>query len=280
MKMTVLGAGTMGHGIALVAAQSRCLVKLCDLNLSLAEQGKSRAAAFLDQAIAKGKVPPSDRQAILDRITPTASLEEAAAWAEVVIEAVPEQLPLKQHLFRTISGATHPHTILATNTSSLSIDRIADAARDPSRVIGMHFFNPPPLMKLLEVVKGSRTAPDVLQQTVALGQRLGKEVIVVKDTPGFATSRLGVTLALEAMRMLEEGVASAEDIDKAMELGYHHPMGPLKLTDFIGLDVRLAIAEYLHQTFQDDRYAPPAILKRLVAEGKLGKKTGQGFYRW
>ena len=280
MNITVLGAGTMGHGIALVAAQSGLAVRLYDMSKDLADRGKSKAASFLDKAVEKGKVTATDRSAFLDRITPTEALEEAAKWADVVIEAVPEQLALKQNLFKTVSAVAKPEAILATNTSSLSINQVAEAASRPEQVIGMHFFNPPPLMKLLEVVKGPRTSPSVLQQTIELGKKLGKETIVVTDTPGFATSRLGVTLALEAMRMLEQGVASAEDIDKAMELGYNHPMGPLKLTDFIGLDIRLAIAEYLHSSLKDERYRPPNLLKKMVADGKLGKKSGQGFYKY
>lgn len=270
----------MGHGIALVAAQSGFSVRLYDMSQDLAERGKSKAALFLDKAIEKGKVSAADRSTFLNRIIPTENLEDAADWANVIIEAVPEQITLKQNLFKTVGAAAKPGTILATNTSSLSIDQVAQAVPQPGQVIGMHFFNPPPLMKLLEVVKGPRTSAAVLQQTVELGKNMGKEVIVVTDTPGFATSRLGVTLALEAMRMLEQEVASAEDIDKAMELGYNHPMGPLKLTDFIGLDVRLAIANYLHQSLKDERYRPPEVLKKMVAEGKLGKKTNQGFYRW
>ena len=170
--------------------------------------------------------------------------------------------------------------LLATNTSSLSVAAIAAATARPARVLGMHFFNPVHLMKLVEVVTHAGTAPASVETAVALARRFGKEPIVVRDSPGFASSRLGVALGLEAMRMLEDGVASAEDIDRAMELGYNHPVGPLRLTDLVGLDVRLAIARYLHRTLGGGRFAPPAILERLVAEGKLGKKAGEGFFKW
>jgi 3-hydroxybutyryl-CoA dehydrogenase len=193
---------------------------------------------------------------------------------------VPEQLELKREIFTDVCKLAPPHALLASNTSSLSIGQIATAVRDPRRFVGMHFFNPVHVMKLVEVVVHDGTAPEVRDAVVALGVAMGKEPIVVKDSPGFASSRLGIALGLEAMRMLESGVASAEDIDKAMTLGYNHPMGPLRLTDLVGLDVRLAIAKYLHGTLGSEVFAPPAVLERLVAEGKLGKKSGQGFYSW
>jgi 3-hydroxybutyryl-CoA dehydrogenase len=193
---------------------------------------------------------------------------------------VPERLELKQAIFKYLEPAVSEHAILASNTSSLSITRIANGLAYPERVVGLHFFNPVPVMKLLEIVRGERTSDAVINAARALATSLGKTPIVVRDTPGFATSRLGVVLGLEAIRMLEQGVASAEDIDRAMELGYNHPMGPLRLTDVVGLDVRLAIAEHLHGTLGDATYEPPALLRRLVSEGKLGKKSGHGFYAW
>ena len=183
-------------------------------------------------------------------------------------------------MFRAIAPLMAPSAVLASNTSSISIAKIATSVRNPDRVIGMHFFNPVHVMKLVEVVLHPGTSDAARDTVVALARAMGKDPIVVKDSPGFASSRLGITIGLEAMRMLEEGVASADDIDKAMTLGYGHPMGPLKLTDLVGLDVRLAIAEYLHATLGGAHYAPPQILRRMVAEGKLGKKSGQGFYRW
>jgi 3-hydroxybutyryl-CoA dehydrogenase len=197
-----------------------------------------------------------------------------------VIEAIPEDIDLKRDLFRSLDGACPPAAVLATNTSSLSISRIAEATGRPAAVVGMHFFNPVPAMPLVEIVRGDRTAPETVAAVRQVAGRMGKETILVRDSPGFATSRLGLILGLEAMRMLEEEVASAEDIDRAMQLGYNHPMGPLRLTDLVGLDIRLAIAEHLSRELGAERFAPPQILRRLVAEGKLGKKSGEGFYRW
>jgi 3-hydroxybutyryl-CoA dehydrogenase len=206
-------------------------------------------------------------------------LEASIENADLVVEAAPEDIELKKRLFARASQHVRPETILASNTSSLSITEIAAAATRPERVIGMHFFNPPPVMALLELVTGERTAPLVVAAARAAGARMGKEVVVVRDSPGFATSRLGVAIALEAMRMLEEGVATAEEIDRAMELGYNHPMGPLKLTDHVGLDVRLKIAEHLREEL-GERFSPPQILRRLVRAGKLGRKSGEGFYKY
>jgi len=204
----------------------------------------------------------------------------AVAGADVVIEAVHEHLGVKQQLFAELERAAPGDALLATNTSSLSVADIAAAVQEPGRVVGMHFFNPVHAMKLVEVVTHARAAPAAVERAVAIARALGKEPIVVQDSPGFASSRLGLALGLEAMRMLERGVASAEDIDKAMELGYNHPMGPLKLTDLVGLDVRLAIAEYLHLRLQEPQFEPPQILRDKVAKGELGKKTGKGFYNW
>ena len=208
------------------------------------------------------------------------SLDDAVQGADVVIEAVVEDLRVKQRLLADIERVAPADALLASNTSSLSIGDLAAGLNHPGRLVGMHFFNPVHLMKLVEIVTHDRAAPGVSDRAVAFARQLGKEPIVVKDSPGFASSRLGVVLGLEAMRMLEQGVASPEDIDKAMELGYNHPMGPLKLTDLVGLDVRLAIAEYLHATLKLPHYEPPAILRDKVQKGELGKKTGRGFYTW
>jgi 3-hydroxybutyryl-CoA dehydrogenase len=199
---------------------------------------------------------------------------------DLIIEAAPESLKLKQDLLRECEAATDGRCIFATNTSSLSITEIASVAERPEKVIGMHFFNPVHIMKLVEIVVGERTSNDTTAAVTQVATQLKKEPIVVRDVPGFASSRLGVTLGLEAMRMVEQGVASARDIDTAMELGYNHPMGPLRLTDLVGLDVRLSIAEYLHNKLGSETFRPPDILRRMVSEGKLGKKTGQGFYDW
>ncbi len=278
--VAVIGAGTMGHGIAQVAAQAGCTVRLTDAVAGAAAAGLDRIGRNLAGAIERGKLTADQRDGVLARLAAVDDFAAAVGGADVAIEAVPEDLPLKQALFRRLDELLPPAAILASNTSSLSLAAIAGATARPGRVVGMHFFNPVHVMKLVEVVVHEATDPAVRDRAVALAAAMGKEPIVVRDTPGFASSRLGITLGLEAMRMVEDGVASAEDIDKAMTLGYGHPMGPLRLTDLVGLDVRLAIAEYLHATLGGPQYAPPAILRRLVAEGRLGKKTGAGFYEW
>jgi 3-hydroxybutyryl-CoA dehydrogenase len=236
--------------------------------------------ANLDKGVELGKVEPAARNAALDLLTAKGDAAEAAAGAELVIEAVPEDLDLKRRVLSEFAAHVAADSILASNTSSLSISRIGEGVPGPERVLGLHFFNPVHIMALVEVVRGSRTSALVLDAAMSFVSELGKEPIVVKDSPGFASSRLGVALGLEAMRMVEEGVAEPEAIDRAMELGYRHPMGPLRLTDLVGLDVRLGIAEYLHQTLGQPHFKPPEILRRMVAEGKLGKKTGRGFYDW
>ena len=278
--VAVLGAGTMGRGIAQVAAQAGHDVRLRDVDPRQLNAALANIKATLDKGVQLGKVTPTAASAALERIRLQTDPRAAVQGAGWVIEAVPEILELKRTVFREIEGHVDPDAVLATNTSSLSIAKIADATNDPTRVVGLHFFNPPHLLKLLEIVTGPRTRPDVVARSVAFAKGLGKDPIVVKDSPGFASSRLGVVLGLEAIRMLEQGVASAGDIDKAMELGYQHPMGPLKLTDLVGLDVRLAIAEHLHAEFGGDQYQPPELLRSLVREGKLGKKAGAGFYSY
>ena len=278
--VAVIGAGTMGHGIAQVCAAAGSTVRLYDVNEEAAQAGLTRIRGNLDKGIERGKVTADERDAVLARVSTTTSVRDASAGADLVIEAAPESIELKEKIFSEVASAAPEHAILASNTSSLSIARIADAVSRPERFVGMHFFNPVHIMALVEVVWGPRTSDDVRDAAVAYARRLGKEPIVVRDAPGFASSRLGVVLGMEAIRMVEQDVASPEDIDKAMELGYRHPMGPLKLTDLVGLDVRLGIAEYLHETLGSDAFEPPALLRRMVAEGKLGKKSGQGFYTW
>lgn len=277
--VAVIGAGTMGHGIAQVCAQAGWTVRLTDSVSGAASAALDRIRANLDGAVQRGKATGEQRDEVLARISVAGSVEAAAAGADAVIEAIPEQLDLKCALFAQLD-ALLPAALLATNTSSLSVTRIAAATTRPERVAGMHFFNPVHLMKLVEVVTHDRLDADQLEIALAMARMMGKEPIVVKDSPGFASSRLGIALGLEAMRMLESGVASAEDIDKAMVLGYNHPVGPLRLTDMVGLDVRLSIAKYLHAELKHPAFAPPAILERMVAEGRLGKKTGKGFYEW
>ena len=279
-KVAVIGAGTMGHGIAQVCAMAGSEVMLCDASPEALARGLAHVQANLDKGVAKGKVDAQAAEDALARLSGTTELSIAVDDADLVIEAVPETLELKQRLFLAAQEHAPEEAIFATNTSSLSVAGIASVLDDPSRVIGMHFFNPVHIMALLEVVTAETTRADVLSAVQAYGERLGKEVITVKDSPGFATSRLGVCLGMEAIRMLEEGVASAADIDKAMVLGYRHPIGPLRLTDLVGLDVRLAIGEYLAQELGNDAFKPPALMRQMVAEGKLGKKTGHGFFDW
>lgn len=276
----VLGAGTMGAGIAQVLAQAGIETRLFDVTPELAEKGMHTIEAMLQKGVAKEKITAESAAKVMSLLSPCSDLEVTVSGVDLVIEAIPENAELKKQVLQ--ENATHltPNTIYASNTSSLSITDLAEAAPYPDRYLGLHFFNPPPLMKLLEVVHGEKTSSQTIDLACDLAKRLGKHPIVVKDVPGFASSRLGLVLGLEAMRMLEEGVASAEDIDAAMTLGYRHPMGPLKLTDWVGLDVRLAIADHLAKELNDQRFAAPEILRDKVARGELGKKSGQGFYGW
>lgn len=277
--VAVVGAGTMGHGIAQVAAAAGYRVILHDVDRDTLAQGIRAIERNLARGIQLGKLTEADREQTLDYIHGTTHLEKISK-AELIIEAVPERLELKQAILREAESLSDQHFVFASNTSSLSISEIAKASERPEKVVGMHFFNPVHVMRLLEIVVGKATSGDTVETAREVGRRMRKEPIIVNDVPGFASSRLGVALGLEAMRMLEQGVASASDIDKAMELGYNHPMGPLKLTDLVGLDVRLNIAEYLHRALGSETFRPPEVLRRLVHEGKLGKKSGEGFYSW
>ncbi|HEY7914050.1 MAG TPA: 3-hydroxyacyl-CoA dehydrogenase family protein [Blastocatellia bacterium] len=279
-KITVIGAGTMGHGIAQVAAQAGFQVVLEDVSDDLTARALRRIEENLRKGVERGKVTQDEMRAALSRVTASSDLKSAVAGSDLIIEAIVEKLDVKRELFSELDRASKSSAILATNTSSLSIKDIASSTGRPDRVIGTHFFNPVHIMKLLEVVVTPDTSQATLDSVLEVAARMGKEPITVKDYPGFATSRLGVALGLEAMRMLEQGVASAEDIDKAMVLGYNHPMGPLRLTDLVGLDIRLSIAEYLYEKMGSEIFRPPDILRRKVSEGKLGKKTGEGFYQW
>jgi 3-hydroxybutyryl-CoA dehydrogenase len=278
--IAVVGAGTMGHGIAQVAAAAGYRVRLHDSQPAALESARARIDENLRGGVERGKLTEEDRRRALANLRFEPDLPAAVRDADLVIEAIVELLEAKRDLFRRVEAAATPRAVLATNTSSLPVGKIAAGLRDPSRVAGMHFFNPVHIMKLVEVVVHAGTSEAARKTVLAVARRMGKEPIVVKDSPGFASSRLGVVLGLEAMRMVEQGVASPEDIDKAMELGYKHPMGPLKLTDLVGLDVRLAIAETLHRELGGEQYRPPEILRRKVEEGELGKKAGRGFYPW
>ena len=278
-RIGVLGAGTMGHGIAQVAAAAGYDVVMRDIDDAATARGRQSIERNLEKGVQLGKVTAEQRAETLQRIQTTTELADISD-CDLVIEAAPENLELKQNLLRQTEELVNPDCIFATNTSSLSISEIAKASSRPANVVGMHFFNPVHIMRLIEIVVGKATAATTTEAVHEAAQRMKKEPIVVQDVPGFASSRLGVTLGLEAMRMVEQGVASARDIDTAMELGYNHPVGPLKLTDMVGLDVRLSIAEYLHKTLESDTFRPPDILRRMVSEGKLGKKSGEGFYKW
>ena len=277
--IAVIGAGTMGHGIAQVAALNGFRVLLCDMYREALARGVQSIEKNLTKGISIGKLTEADRDRTLQHIHGTTRIEECVE-ADLIIEAVLEKLDLKREILQQLESESEHSFIFASNTSSLSITEIARSAKRPEAVVGMHFFNPVHIMRLVEIVVGEKTSDETVEAVTAVGRRMRKEPIVVKDFPGFASSRLGVALGLEAMRMVEQGVASARDIDTAMELGYNHPMGPLKLTDLVGLDVRLSIAEYLHRELGSETFRPPELLRRLVSEGKLGKKTGQGFYDW
>ena len=278
-NVSILGSGTMGRGIAYLCALSGYDTVIYDVDPMALDAAKASIDSMLRKGVEKGKVAEAKASEAIARVQLVPDLEPAASGADLIIEAVPEDFELKEDLFAQADLFCGPETILASNTSSISISRLAATVERRDRFIGMHFFNPPHAMKLIEIVRGERTSDETVEQVRAVAIEMGKTPIVVRDSPGFATSRLGVAIGLEAIRMLEEGVASAEDIDRAMELGYNHPMGPLRLTDLVGLDVRLGIAEYLASTL-GPRFEPPQLLRDLVAQGKLGKKTGEGFYRW
>ncbi len=278
-NVCVLGAGTMGHGIAQMAALAGYETRLHDVDPDALRRAMERIRDQLDKGVDLEKIASADRDGALERLITSTDLSSAARDAAAVIEAVPERLELKRRVLSDAASRATPDALLATNTSSLSITAIAEGTPAPERVVGTHFFNPVHIMELLEVVVGEASSRSAVERALGFGKRLGKTPIVVNDRPGFASSRLGVALGLEAIRMLEEGVASAEDIDAAMTLGYRHPMGPLELTDLVGLDVRLEIARYLEEEL-GERYRPPELLERMVDEGRLGKKSGEGFYEW
>jgi 3-hydroxybutyryl-CoA dehydrogenase len=279
-NVAVIGAGTMGHGIAQVCAMAGMEVRLFDLADSALQNGLDKVHANLDKGVDRGKVAPENRDAALQRLAGTTDLDVAVDGADLVIEAVPEKLELKQSLFSSIEALVGDSTVLGTNTSSLSVAKIGGVLAHPDRLIGLHFFNPVHIMKLLEVISHPGTSTEVIDKIKTFGAEIGKECIFVQDFPGFATSRLGVCLGMEAIRMMEQGVASAEDIDAAMVLGYRHPVGPLKLTDMVGLDVRMHIGEYLAKELGNPAFEPPALMREMVEAGKLGKKSGKGFYDW
>lgn len=276
-RLVVVGAGTMGLGIAYVAAGAGYAVELVEVDRGRAEAAATRLDELCARAVQRGKLGAAEAAAQRDRITLRGALTEVAPAPEVVVEAVPERPDLKRSVLAE-AERLRP-ALLGSNTSSIPIGELAEGLTRPESFLGLHFFNPVWAMALLEVVVGAATAPETTAAAVTLAGRLGKDPVVVRDLPGFATSRLGVTLGLEAIRMVADGVAAPADVDKAMVLGYRHPVGPLELTDLVGLDVRLDIARTLQAAY-GDRFAPPPLLVEMVADGKLGKKSGQGFYTW
>jgi len=278
--VAVIGAGTMGAGIAQVCAQTGWQTRLYDAFPDGLLKGMDSIHAFWDKGIARGKTTEQQKSEWSTNLSSHEDIFEAVSGADLVIEAVPEVMELKQSIFRQLEEMAPSHAILATNTSGLQIGEIASATGCPERVIGMHFFNPVPLMSLLELVRHESCSDETVESAQSIGSAMGKETILVGDVPGFATSRLGVVLGNEAIRMLADGVASASDIDTAMCLGYKHPMGPLELSDLVGLDVRRDILNSLAEAFEDERYLPHPMLEQLVEAGDLGKKTGKGIYEW
>ena len=279
MQVCVLGAGTMGHGIAQVAAMAGHDVTMRDVDGSILESGLASIRENLEGGIERGKVTEEERDRALGRIATTTDLAEAAGGADLVVEAVPEDIELKKQVFAEVEDVVADDAIVATNTSALPVTEIAAVLDRPGRAIGLHFFNPVYVMQLVEVVLAEQTSDETRERAEAFVEGIDRTPATVRDAPGFASSRLGVALGVEAMRMVQEGVASPRAIDTAMELGYRHPQGPLELTDLVGLDVRLDILCHLREEL-GERFAPPPILRRKVRAGHLGKKAGRGFYVW
>jgi 3-hydroxybutyryl-CoA dehydrogenase len=279
MHVTVLGAGTMGHGIAQVSAMAGHTVVMRDVEESYLDDAFDAIESNLQGGVEREKVTEAEMAATLDRLSATTALAEAVTDADLVVEAVPEDLELKRETLAEVEGLVDPATVIASNTSSLSVTAIMSALDTPGRGVGLHFFNPVHIMALVEVVVAERTSQETLAFAHDFVSGIGKTAVEVGDSPGFASSRLGVALGCEAIRMVQEGVASPTDVDAAMELGYNHPVGPIELTDVVGLDVRLDVLEYLREEL-GERFRPPQALKRKVRAGKLGKKSGEGFYVW
>ncbi len=273
----VLGAGQMGGGIAQVAATAGFDVKLADASLELATKGRAKIEAILGKQVDKGKMQAADKDAIVGRITAVAGPQDFKG-SDLVIEAATENLELKTKLFKQCDEALGPQGWLATNTSSISVTKLASGTSRPDRVIGMHFMNPPPLMKLVEIVRGVQTSTETYETIKALAVKMGKTVVTSKDAPGFLVNRILIPMLVEACFVLQEGLGTPEDIDTGAKLGLNHPMGPLELSDLIGLDTVLFIAEVLHRDLGDSKYRAPTLLRNYVSAGWLGKKSGRGFY--
>ena len=277
--IAVLGAGIMGRGIAYASALGGFRTVLQDTSDAAIEQALAEITALLEKGAATGKVPEAEAVAARRRLATARTLEEAAREADLVVEAAPERLEVKVAVFAALDRATRPAAVLASNTSALSITELAAATRRPQKVVGMHFFNPVHRMKLLEVVKGLETGDDTVATALMVGERMGKEGVVVRESPGFVTSRINAMIGNEAFYMLQEGVASARDIDKALKLGLNHPMGPFELVDLVGLDTRLSILRHLHRTL-GEKFRPCPLMEQYVAAGRLGRKAGRGVYEY
>ncbi len=280
-RVAVLGAGLMGHGIAQVAAQvARSEVYITDVKQEFLHRGLEMIDDSLGRFVRKGELSESERTEVKNRIHATLSLKEALRDADLVIEAAPEKAQLKRRLFSEVDEIAPQRTIVASNTSSISITLLAKATKRPEKFCGIHFFNPPQLMKLVEIVRGEKTSDETIQTVKSFTEKMGKEPVVVKDTPGFVVNRILVPALNEAVFLVQEGVAEPADIDKAIKLGLNWPVGPLRLLDYIGLDTTLSIADVLSEKIDDQKYKASSLLRQMVRKGLLGRKTGKGFYDW
>ena len=278
-RIAVLGAGTMGHGIAHAAAVAGYETVLFDVAQPMLDKGHSAIRGIVQKGVELGKVQASEAETIMGRLSLTTSLADAVRGAGIVIEAIPEKIDLKLSTFTEVEKHAPPDAVLATNTSALSITEMAAVLRQPSRMAGMHFFNPVHRMKLVEIVRALESSPGTLDTIEAVAKQMGKETVLIRESPGFVTSRINAMIGNEAFYMLQEGVASAPDIDKALKLGLNHPMGPFELVDLVGLDTRLSILQYLHRTL-GEKFRPCPLLEQHVRAGRLGKKVGRGVYEY
>jgi len=278
--IAIIGAGTMGSGIGYICAQAGYETTVYDVSTKALAQAQTYHESLMKRAIEKGRLTQEAADVLCTRMVYASDLGDALRGADLVIEAIPEDIKLKKDFFQVAESLVRPDAILGSNTSSLPITDIASAVKGRGRVIGIHFFNPAPVMRLVEIIRGLDTDPAVVEQIVEFARRLGKEPVVVSDFPGFVTTRIGLMLVSEAIFALQEGVAERDDIDKAMKLGYNLPMGPLELGDLVGLDIVYHVLEALYDNYKDARYRPPILLKKMVEAGRLGRKAGRGFYEY